>query len=227
MNEQEFIELLNLYLDHEISATDAVRLETEVRGDVQRRALYNQYCRMHKACTALGADFVTSEVAAFDPTATALEDTRRRRHVAYYGFATLTAAAACVAFVFVGRGGPVENVNVGDFPPAIAAVAAPAASVATTHAGGIVQRSRLVSDPLLLSAPTRSDIELAALTAQTPDQLAWIQGVRLAPLQLGVAAANLRFDAAPATLRPDARTLMTQPASADAAVEMAAFRFQK
>ena len=52
MKDQEFVALLNLFIDREISAEDAVRLEAEVRRDPARRALYTQYCRMHRACVA-------------------------------------------------------------------------------------------------------------------------------------------------------------------------------
>jgi hypothetical protein len=57
MKDSEFIELLNLYLDHEISADNAARLEAEVQGNPERRRVYRQYCRMQKACTLLANDF--------------------------------------------------------------------------------------------------------------------------------------------------------------------------
>jgi hypothetical protein len=57
MNDREFIELLNLYVDREISAEDALRLETEVATDPGRRRIYDQYCRIQKACTLLSEDF--------------------------------------------------------------------------------------------------------------------------------------------------------------------------
>src|SRR5471032_2854782 len=58
MNDREFIELLNLYLDREISAVDALRLESEVVADPKRREVYDQYCRMQKACTMLSLEQV-------------------------------------------------------------------------------------------------------------------------------------------------------------------------
>jgi hypothetical protein len=225
MKEQEFIELLNLYLDHEISGTDAARLEAEVRGDVGRRATYNQYCRMHKACTALGAEFAAAHEVAFNPATAELAHAARRRHSAYFGLATLAAAAACVALVFVGRKQTAIQAQ-----SAVAAVAPASSAVdvgVPARAVGIVQRPMLMADPLLLSRLNRSDAEVVAVAQQVPAQLAWIQGVRLAPLQLGATAADLRFQAAPASLRPDARNLVTQPAAGETAVEMAAFRFQK
>ena len=231
MKDAEFIELLNLYLDHEISAADAARLEAEVQGNLPRRALYNQYCRMQKACCSLGADFRAENEVAFDPAIAAVERARRRRQTAYYGFGTFAAAAACVAFILVGRGRPAVNEAAGNRPAEIATVATPASTPATvtaTRPGGIVQRPMMVADPLLLSGRNRSEAEFAMVVHETPESLAWIQGVQLAPLQLGVAAADLRFDAAPATLlRPEARALVTLPTTAEKSVEKTAFRFEK
>ena len=62
MKDSEFIELLNLYLDHEITAADAARLEAEVQASPERRRVYQQYCRMQKACTMLAKDFVDENV---------------------------------------------------------------------------------------------------------------------------------------------------------------------
>ncbi len=228
MNDQEFIELLNLYVDHEISAADAARLEAEVQGNLPRRALYNQYCRMQKACASLGADFRAANEIAFDPAVVALERARRRRQAAYYGFGTFTAAAACVAFILVGRGRPAVNeaAGAGNRHAEIAAAATAAAETAP-RTGGIVQRPMMVADPLLLSGRNRNEAELAMVMHQTPESLAWIQGVQLAPLQLGVAAVELRFDLSPTTLRPETRTLVTSPATVEKAAEMTAFRFEK
>ncbi len=53
MNNSRFIELLNLYVDQELSAEEAVELEREIAQNPQRRATYNQYCRMQRASVAL------------------------------------------------------------------------------------------------------------------------------------------------------------------------------
>lgn len=53
MKEHRFKELLNLFLDHELSEQEADELEAEVRRDPARRATYHAYCRMHKGCTLL------------------------------------------------------------------------------------------------------------------------------------------------------------------------------
>ena len=51
MKESRFIELLNLYIDRQISPEDAALLEEEILQNPGRRHTYSQYCRMHRACT--------------------------------------------------------------------------------------------------------------------------------------------------------------------------------
>ena len=64
MKDREFIELLNLYVDREISAEDALRLESEVVANPKRREVYDQNCRMQKACTMLSQELVETSAPA-------------------------------------------------------------------------------------------------------------------------------------------------------------------
>lgn len=108
MKESEFLELLNLYLDHEISAADAARLEAAVSADPARRKVYDEYCRLHKACSLVAMDFRAADgavVAASDKVVpfdfgAAQAAARRRRVVAWTNGGL--AAAACMALAFVG-----------------------------------------------------------------------------------------------------------------------------
>lgn len=56
MSDKEFIELLNMYVDREISPADAKRLEGEVAENPARREVYDEYCRMQKACSMLSEE---------------------------------------------------------------------------------------------------------------------------------------------------------------------------
>ena len=88
MKDTEFIQLLNLYLDHEISTADAARLEAEVQNNAGRRHIYQEYCRMQKACRMIAADFQTDpgesgvsaerKVIAFNPAVAEAVAVRRR-----------------------------------------------------------------------------------------------------------------------------------------------------
>lgn len=106
MKDQEFIELLNLYLDHEISVEDAARLEAEVQRHPGRYRVYREYCQMHKACTLL------SPAHAAGVPAVAAFESRSRRWVNPFALGGLMAAAAAVAFVFLNQGpsaSPIAN----------------------------------------------------------------------------------------------------------------------
>lgn len=108
MKDTEFLELLNLYLDHEITAADAARLEAEVSANPARRKTYDAYCRIHRASSLVAMDFSASagtvvaaagKVVPFD-LAQARASAQRRRVVGYLSGGL--AAAACAAVAFVG-----------------------------------------------------------------------------------------------------------------------------
>jgi hypothetical protein len=197
MKDSEFIELLNLYLDHEISASDAARLEAEVQSNPRRQSVYRQYCKMQKACKVLAADFTTAadeieatpdkKVVAFNPNV-APRSSRNARYV----FGTLAAAAACVALVFVGRNRTPAEAEATLIAPPIAQVTAPEVKPAPVEstpsaARGLIsvaQRhdSTLVSNPLLLTGNSQAQAVRAAAVRQADNQLAWLEAVQLAPL---------------------------------------------
>lgn len=254
MKDSEFIELLNLYLDHEISAADAARLEAEVQRDPNRQKIYRQYCRMQKACRLLTADFqpetageASGKVVAFDRATVAAAP--RRNSGGIYTVGALAAAAACVAIIFAGRSrtSPVETATMAAAPtPAVAPVlvadtAGPARSaevpvtiVATTNAvapsgpqslGGF-SRPKMVADPLLLTGSSQADAVLAAAIEQANAQFAWMQNVQLTPIQQPGSMQNLRFDAQPVSWQPERRALDGRSTSSGA-TEMSAFQFMK
>ena len=134
MKESKFIELLNLYVDHQLSPAEAELLEAEVRGNPERRRVYRQYCQMQKACTELAANF-RSQVPATEPKLA--EFPRRRQAPGAMVFATgLLAAAACVTVVLGVRSRLVVST-----PEARGPVAAqPAAAAAPMMARNIAAR---------------------------------------------------------------------------------------
>ncbi len=109
MNDARFKELLNLYLDHRLSAADAAELEAEVMRNPARRQTYAGYCRMQRACNLLFENECERAPQSFALTK-ALQDverklngsaeTRTRRQVVWLGWSG-AAAAACVMFVSV------------------------------------------------------------------------------------------------------------------------------
>ena len=104
MKDNRFIELVNLYIDRQISGDEMESLEAEMQANPRRRAVYRQYCQMHRATTlvyesfrsedgALPADKLKTQakIARFEP------QYGRRKHWTYYATGL---AAACVALVF-------------------------------------------------------------------------------------------------------------------------------
>ena len=178
MKDSEFKELLNLYLDHEISADDAARLEAEVQGNPARRRLYRDYCRMQKACKVLAQDFASEGDAPADPKVIAFPATgSANRRTGWYVGATVAAAAACVALVFVSQRAQ-HHENAPSFAvqptqPAPQSVAV----VPTAPARRGIERGN-ASD---LSV-RRNDTNLTlAAAGQNDPHFAWMQNVQLTP----------------------------------------------
>lgn len=254
MKDSEFIELLNLYLDHEISAADAARLEAEVQNNPARRKVYEQYCRMQKACKVLAADFTADEaVAAREErkvvpfNAASAAAARQRRMGSFYTIGTFAAAAACVAIIFVGRNrqaqaeqattlarqapAPIEatvatGTSAANRPMVIASAPAAAPRVVAPREAA----HTLVSDSLLLTGKTHTEaLMAAALQQQAEAQFAWISNLQLAPIQQPAPLSELRFESASAGLRPEGRALgnRAQSSNVNANVELTAFQFVK
>jgi len=228
MKDSEFIELLNLYLDHEISAADAARLEAEVLGNPARRRIYQDYCRMSKACKLLAKDFAT-EVPA-DGKVVAFEAAQPQRRAGLYLAGGFAAAAACVAFILV-SGGRQES-SLPTSQPSV--VTAPVPSNEPSRIGRVVSMPTLRDEPQAVIVPAlalttgQSSARPSPLfisTDQTPaPQFEWMHTVNLPPVQRA-SLEHLRFDDRP-TLRPENRPYENR-APLRAADEMSAFEFRR
>lgn len=104
MKDHRFVELVNLYIDRQISPAEAAELESELQANPRRRQVYQQYCRMHRA-TQLVYESFRHEAGREAPQAATqggslvrLEGARRRRDRWAYAFAGM-AAAACVGLL--------------------------------------------------------------------------------------------------------------------------------
>jgi anti-sigma factor RsiW len=231
MKDTEFIQLLNLYLDHEISTADAARLEAEVQTNAGRRHIYQEYCRMQKACRMIAADFQTDpadslvpterKVIAFNPAVAEAVALRRRRLAGFYTVGSFAAVAACVAIIFVGRGRHLQNADQAT-PTTSPVASAPASAITNPDATfvasksatprGLVslaprpQQSGLVRDRLLLNSHSDG---LEGGVDQGIGQLAWINSVQLSPLQIRTPA-DLHFAA---KFGPEGRALGNRQAA--------------
>lgn len=228
MNDSEFIELLNLYLDHEITPADAARLETEVRGNPERRRTYLEYCRMQKGCAILAADFAADRpVPRREPVATGLG-------WAAAGFASFGVVAAGLAIAFtLWQRPPVtssEEPAVAQSAPRTDGAAFEGAAarrgLVAASAEATPARLTLTGEPLGLSGGLRMrSQDNGTGSTRSGDQLEWLRNFQVAGVSAPEQAGTLHFNHSTVPVRAEVRQLGLK-AQADAA-EMTAFRFSK
>lgn len=106
MKDTRFVELVNLYIDRQISPAETAELELEIQSNPRHREIYLQYCRMHRATKLVYESFRAE--GAGEPAAPArpiaslarLETHRRQRRRALWAYAASgLAAAACFTLV--------------------------------------------------------------------------------------------------------------------------------
>ncbi|MBS0662814.1 MAG: hypothetical protein JSR48_06085 [Verrucomicrobia bacterium] len=225
MKESKFIELLNLYVDHEITPEEAALLEAEVRRNPERRQVYRQYCQMQKACSQLGHAFKSDAPEPLTaPNVVALKPRRSFGLAAYAG--ALGAVAACVAAVLYVRSTSIPAAA--PVPAAVAVAPAPAVPPAGTQVASVMaQRPALqpVVGPrvLALREPASDTVELAPAAYQVAFG-DWMNDVRLSAVDAALLE-DLRFDGRSTSPTGDRTIRTVRPFQGK--VEMAAVRFQK
>jgi len=214
MKDTKFIELLNLYLDHQISEAESAQLESEIRSNPARYRLYRQYCQMQKGCALLSEKFC-AEAPAQGRVAPKV---RRSRATVYYGAAGL-AAAACVALLVVTRPSGSDagaSLAASNEPAVRAALPAPVRPRVAEP-----QEMRTVFTTQAL-AQLEAQAEGSALyPAAGPASFEWMNELRLNPVQ----AAPVVFEGTPA--RPPDRDAFRSRRPFQATVEMTAYQFQR
>ncbi len=100
MNEKRFIELVNLYIDHEISPPELEELENEVAHNAQRRQVYHEYCRLQLASQTACQEFRASLVRSVDLRKYQIlaRESRSRSRIALFYSAGALAAACFTVF---------------------------------------------------------------------------------------------------------------------------------
>lgn len=249
MRDSRFIELLNLYIDHQLSPAEAAELESEITQHPARRQTYDQYCRMQKACTVLfeqertmapSSRVLSSALVAAERKV--VTSSRPRRSFAFPSFAGIgLAAAACFAFVVVvNRSG---NVSPSSSSPQVAGAVAPAPESASVAAAAETKSDfRLASsqvpaattvraprESLFASNPVRpfgTDDSPSELMLdggmQSPVSYSWMRDVELAPV--ASLSDRITLQATPASF--ETRTLVLRH-NRQSAEERSAFQFQR
>lgn len=237
MNDRRFIELLNLYLDHHISAAEAAELEAEVLANPERKRTYDDYCRMQRACCLIGKRS-RSLAPASAKLSRALRDADRkiaapRRSIwrpVYTGSFAAAAMAACVTVVVVTSrqspsnlpaGGPGESfasapVSQPEEPVAVAALTTPA----PTPSASFEYQPVFASTGLGVIRNTRE----AEIASNDREALEWMQRVDMLPVAR-VLVDEQAFEGRP-TLHTDNRVFRSRHMPQGAA-EFTAYQFQR
>lgn len=230
MKDKRFMELVNIYLDGEISEAETAELECEIRSSAKRMDQYRRYCRMQKACMILAQQSRQASAAA-EGNEIHLPEARSNwlwgqwwRGGVYGG----TAAIAATVILVISMSGP--------------------AQLAENPAAEPADGTRTVQIPVgEFSGPGVVEPRLAALTNR------WTALTRLEasalPASLGSAQQTPQFaeapivtEWAPASVFPErgplefryrtdsfsgARVLHGQPRASDTEAELATFPFER
>ncbi len=230
MKDNRFIDLLNLYIDRQITAAETAELEAEIQNNPKRQAVYRQYCQIHSATKLVYESFRAG--AAEQPvvpstgrpaTIELFESRRRRTNWAYY--AGGLAAAACLALVFMRNhqaaplAAPTTVATVKAQPAAVVAVApVPAAAKASPVVQAVEVKPAFVSLRNTSSNPDYSAM-LAALREQ--DEAISANERRQSARVQSLFEDNMFESKATPVPAPEQRTLRQQTA------EFTAFQFQR
>lgn len=254
MNDRRFTELLNLYVDHEISPAEAAELEAEVQGNPERRRAYDRYCRLQRGCSLLGAHerALAPASAGF---ARSLRDAERkianpRRpgpfwRTAYSGAFAGAAIAACVTVIVVVNRQPAgppslaagtvvadasavpDEVRARETVPA-PAIAAAAVPVSSPASAGLVPTGSLAFEfqPVLVPASLDATRPTREIELASNDREATEWMKRVDALQLKQMVVDEQaFEARP-TLQQDNRVFRSRH-SLQSNAEFTAFQFQR
>lgn len=169
MKDTRFIELVNLYVDRQISAAETAELEAEIQSSPRRRKIYQQYCHMQRATKLVyesfraNADQPVGEPSRSGGSIAQFEHSRQRSR---WGYAVggIAAAAACFAVVVIRSGS--FSTSQGD--PALASTQ-PVAAESATAAQAVAEPAAL---PVLETQAALAEQQYAAqVSAKRQDEM--------------------------------------------------------
>lgn len=212
MRESRFIELLNLYVDQQISPMEAAALEREIARSPARLRTYRQYCRIQRACRILfdEAQQQAPESAALNEALLRAEEkvvafpVRPRRNVTWTVWGSSlagVAAAACVAFMLLRAPAaspeaadsvPTPGIASADKPAEVIRPRAATVQVASDSNPAVESRNASVqpvnyapaySSPTFSLAYALGQPATAPSTLQADATAQWMSSIELAPLR--------------------------------------------
>ncbi|MBM3872903.1 MAG: hypothetical protein FJ382_04070 [Verrucomicrobia bacterium] len=237
MNESRFVKLLNLYVDHELTAGEAAELEAELQRNPGRRRLLREYQQLQRGCERL----LEVDRALAPRTAEAVRALRHRRsgesrwtavsrRWSWFAGVGAATAAAAVAVIVVLRPEPP-----GSAVPATASVVAQSTVAAGTGTPAplemldvtvpaVSERRGLRMRSLWTTASTEREAT-AGFTHVAASDLSWLNDVRL-PAVGAPRPEDLLFRETARPLRPLEQIPPSQR-PLQATLEMTAFQFQR
>jgi hypothetical protein len=244
MKEPRFIELLNLYVDQQLSATEAAELESEIRQNPARRRTYQQYCRMQKACAQLfehersaapASAVLTRDIEQADRKVVGFPRQRVDRPLWSTGFSVAAvAAAACVAFVVIRRADTVlpqsQGATVATVTEKLAVndglVDASASRLASSTSVGLSENEfKPIFTAQTLRAPERRNLFFVSSTKTEESSLEWMRQLQLEPVRK-VSADDFAFGPR-SEIDKAVNATFSSSSDDEQAVEMNAFQFQR
>ena len=230
MKDDRFIELVNLYIDRQITGEETAALEAEIQASPRRRAVYHQYCQMHRATSLVYESFRTEtagqtteggaakeNIARFEP-----QPSRRRTPWAYYATGL---AAACVALVFarVSANKPVPQTIAATAIPAKQTVAVAAVQLPVTTAPVSVSVAQVVPASVRTNTLVAEQDYAAMLAAMRKEEQRAFANGQIQPSRSSSLFEDGIFDSQPAS---SSHGFKKKPTAAQQS-EFAAFQFQR
>lgn len=237
MKDTRFIELVNLYIDRQISPEEQAELELEIQSSPRRRQVYQQYCRMHRATKLVYETFRTTSEQENSParqpaTIASIENRRRQRRARWVYAAGGLAAAACFTLVVArvnfltnaAPAAPVVQVAAAMTPPAAPAAVAAQPAAASVNPAVAAQTPPAMRDGLFV------EIDYAAMVAALREEEERLMALPRATVQQRMAASSLFddgvFDARNGLNARNQNNLRARPQQRPS-VEFTAFQFQR
>jgi hypothetical protein len=170
MKDNRFIELVNLYIDRQISTEETAELEAEIQSNPQRRAVYRQYCQLHSATKQVYESFRTNaEPQGRVPAGRVIPGGfARRPRSNWIHYAGGLAAAACLAVVFV-------RYNAGSAPAADDL--AETAKIPAVQVANVTPPASVAIEPAA-TAPAATPASLKDHLSAEPDYVAMLAALR-------------------------------------------------
>lgn len=226
MKDTRFTDLINLYIDRQISPAETAELEAEIRANPRHRQVYLQYCRMHHATKLVYESFrahADQQPGAMRQPGTIEHFHRRKRanqRARWLYAAGGLAAAACLALVLMRPGTvPSSSANVALTQPT--PVATVAAAPIKVESAAAVQAGTPAVFAVNIAAREEPDYAAMLTALRREDQRTFAVSLNASLFDDGVFATKQTLPAGSHRIAPNKKS------ENKASAEFTAFQFQR